>query len=319
MKEIRVKAEKKAAAKPVRTTRKRLKTTEWKLAVARAVVDWSQQTKATVDAKHVAVMSTLPSDPAITALPVGGRGWGKVFCLPRIQLPEVVLTQLRKLYKATKISPEAAAAEVHRQHLGNVAVKYHCTPARVKSFFAQLTKAKKKNMNLDEVGLYTELEGRAAESNASLQRELEAKGLKTSGKKSVLIARLERSDDGKATIADYAPGKLPGNSGKNVAGLRVALGAVGLQITGNKKALVVRLDKYEAEVAAKAHEADSVLSSNGGEEPDNGNLNSSVEDRDENDELTELAIDQSFDLTELEDAELEPDDFDGADQEDLLE
>jgi len=174
-------------------------------------------------------------------------------------------------------------------------------------------------MNLDEVGLYTELEGRAAESNASLQRELEAKGLKTSGKKSVLIARLERSDDGKATIADYAPGKLPGNSGKNVAGLRVALGAVGLQITGNKKALVVRLDKYEAEVAAKAHEADSVLSSNGGEEPDNGNLNSSVEDRDENDELTELAIDQSFDLTELEDAELEPDDFDGADQEDLLE
>ena len=277
------------------------------------------KTKANVDGKHVAVMSTLPTDPAVTALPVGDRDWGKVLALPRIQLPEVVLVQLRELYQASKISPESAAAEVHRSHPGNVAMKYHCTPARVKTFFAQLTKARKQIVDLDMVGLYTELEGRAAESNASLQRELEAKGLKTSGKKSVLIARLERSDDGIVDVADYAPGKLPGNSSKKVAELKVALAAAGQRTTGGKQILVERLDKHQAAISASGHAADATVAANGGCESQATIVDSNPEDRDEIDELTELAIDHSDDLAEAEDPELEPDDFDGADQEDLLE
>jgi hypothetical protein len=155
-----------------------------------------------------------------------------------VQLPEVVLSQLRSLFKATKISAESAAAEVHRSHPGNVAVKCHCAAARVKTFFAQLTKAKKQNVDLDLVGLYTELEGYASGSCASLQRQLQSRDLKTTGRKAVLISRLERNDERKSTIADYAPGKTPGSESKSVAEIKVALLAANLPTSGVKNVLV---------------------------------------------------------------------------------
>ena len=89
--------------------------------------------------------------------------------------------------------------------------------------------------------------------------------------------------------------------------------------TGGKQILVERLDKHQAAIAASSHAVDVTVVANGGGESQASTVDSNPEDRDEIDELTELAIDQSDDLAEAEDPELEPDGFDGADQEDLLE
>ena len=261
-------------------------------------------------------MQTVPADAAVTNLPVGDRGWGKAFALPRITLPEEVLDQLRKLYVASKISPEAAAAEVHRTHPGNVRVKYHCTSARVKTFFAQLTKAKKQNKPLDQVGLHTDLDGRAAESNESLQRELQARGLKTSGKKSLLVERLNRSDENKSLISDYNPSKLPGNGSKTVAALKAALARYGLNKSGVKNVLVRRLHDHETKLAANAAATDAQEGADAGSDE----LVDTVEgDEDEADQLTEVACDAGGDDNDDDPPEdLLPDEYDGVDQEDLL-
>ena len=321
-KEALAKGTKKTKAAPVKKSneccarKNKPKTTEWKLAVARTARKWSQKTKATVDDEHKRALNRVPTDPAVTVLPVGDRGWGKVFVLPRVQLPEVVLSQLRSLFKATKISAESAAAEVHRSHPGNVAVKYHCTAARVKTFFAQLTKAKKQNVDLDLVGLYTELEGYASESCASLQRQLQSRDLKTAGRKAVLISRLERNDERKSTIADYAPGKIPGSGSKSVAEIKVALLAANLPTRGIKNVLVQRLDDHNDALAAQTADSNMLAA------PDDGASDplpdTSMLERDETDESRDVAANRVVVDADVEDPELDPGDFDGVDQEDLL-
>ena len=318
VKEADKKTVKKTAPMLAKVSRKnKLKCTEWRLAVARAALTWSQSTKASVDEAHDEVMQTAACDEAVTNLPVGDRGWGKAFALPRITLPEEVLSQLRALYVASKISPEAAAAEVHRTHPGNVRVKYHCTSARVKTFFAQLTKAKKQNKDLDLVGLHTDLEGRAAESNASLTRELEERGLKTSGKKSVLVERLDRSDESKSLISDYNPNQLPGNGSKTAAHLKAALTRAGLSTAGVKKTLVKRLNDYEEKTAREAAEKDK------GESPDvasDGLLDTTEREEDESDQLAAVACDAAGNDDDEDNPEnLSPEDFGGVDNEDLTE
>ena len=134
--------------KEAKARRAATSSSQWRLSIAYIVEEWSQSTKSVIDKEHDDMLCIDVVDPAVTNLPVGGRGWGKAFSLPKIQLPEFVLAQLRTLYVASKISPEAAASEVHKSFPDSVVVKYHCTAARVKSFFAQLTKAKKKNMDL---------------------------------------------------------------------------------------------------------------------------------------------------------------------------
>ena len=294
----------------------KLKCTEWRLAVARAVLTWSKSTKASVDEAHDEVMQTVACDEAVTNLPVGDRGWGKAFALPRITLPEDVLSQLRSLYVASKISPEAAAAEVHRTHPGNVRVKYHCTSARVKTFFAQLTKAKKQNKDLDQVGLHTDLEGRAAESNASLMRELEERGLKTSGKKSVLVERLDRSDESKSLISDYNPDKLPGNGSMTVADLKASLGRAGLSKAGVKKTLVLRLNLHDEKMAMKAAASEKA----GASETGSDDLVDTAEgEEDEGDQLAAVACDTAGNKDDDDVPEtLLPEDFDGVDNEDQI-
>lgn len=313
---------KKTMAVPVKVSkskREKPKPTEWKLAIARFVSAWSNKTKAAVDLKHNRALNCVPTDPAVTELPVGHKGWGKVFVLPRVQLSEAVLAQLRTLYKASKISPEAAAAQVHRSHPGNVAVKYYCTAARVKTFFAQLTKARKKNVDLELVGLYTELEGYASESCAALQRELESRNLKTTGKKATLIHRLERSDEGKSAVVDFAPGKVPGNGSKTVAELKVALLAVNLSTTGVKRDLVRRLDDYHESIAKAGIVGEPNVIAGPHDGASDPLPENSPQDRDETDELADIAINRTTNDGEVEaDPDLDPDHFDGVDQEDLL-
>ena len=133
-----------------------------------------------------------------------------------------------------------------------------------------------------------------------------------------MISRLERSDEEKSTIADYAPGKLPGNGSKKVAELKVALSAANLSTKGVKKDLVARLDNHHARIANASAVGDHnvVVGANDGAGDALPECNE--QDRDEIDELADIAIDRAQEDVEEDDPDLDPEGYDGVDQEELL-
>ena len=156
-------------------------------------------------------------------------------------------------------------------------------------------------MDLNAVGLYTELEGWATESCTSLQRELRERGLNISGVKAVLIQRLERNDAGASTTAD----KAKTAKAHTAAGLRSLLGAVGLSVSGNKEDLLLRWANHEKSLTVV--------------EVDTGGLDLQDGVADELDMLEHLNNEDVADGSDNEaDPELLlPDDMDGVDHENM--
>ena len=129
----------------------------------------------------------------------------------------------------------------------------------------------------------------------------------------MLIARLERHDKRKSTTADYAVGKFPGSGSKTLAEERFNLSTNGL-----RKTLAERLDKYNDQEAAEDAASDSNVLAAPNEGASDPLPESDVHERDEIDDVQDIARSEVLNDIETNDPVLEPGDFDGVDQEELI-
>jgi len=261
---VGVEPQRKRAAEPLKQQDPSVRTrsatcTSWEVAVGERCMQHAHvpSTKLAELAETVLTSADTPEvvKEADRTRPVGGRGWAGKFQPKYRSFSKGTLTTLRQLFIASKISAEDAAKEVHLSDPENPLVVYHVVEHRVKNFFGKLSAAKKAHIDLTSVTDATELEGRMVNSVAELKAECASHGLKNTGKKSDLCARLDRHELGQTTPTDLsAAGKLGTHGSKMVHELNAEISARNAGRSPGR--LIVPTSSRKGDLAAALQEDD---------------------------------------------------------------